>query len=49
MAFQATTTQWAKDLPLATVLSHGSIARKLVEFSAGAACRPWRIEEKYAA
>lgn len=50
LAFQSTTTKWAKDTPLAAVLeAHHSMARKLVEFSAGTARRLWRIEEKHAA
>jgi hypothetical protein len=50
LAFQATTTEWARDTPLATVFeANNSMARKLVEFSAGTARRLWRIEEKHAA
>ncbi len=49
LAFQAATTEWAKDTPLAVVLeAHHSMVRKLVEFSAGRARRLWRIEEKHA-
>jgi hypothetical protein len=48
LTFQATATEWAKDTPLAVVLeAQHSMARKLVEFSTGAARRLWRIEEKY--
>ncbi len=49
LAFQATATEWAKDTSLALVLeAQHSMARKLVEFSAGTARRLWRIEEKHA-
>jgi hypothetical protein len=50
LAFQATTTQWAKDTPLAAVLAaYHSMARKLVEASARSARRLWRIEKERAA
>ena len=50
LAFQATTTAWARDTPLAAALEvNHSIVRKLIEFSAGTARRLWRIEEKHAA
>jgi hypothetical protein len=50
LAFQATTSEWAKDTPLAIISqAQHSIAHKLVEFSAGTARRLWRIEEKHAA
>jgi hypothetical protein len=50
LAFHTTTTQWAKHTPLAAVFeARHSMARSLVEFSARAARRLWRIEEKHAA
>jgi hypothetical protein len=50
LAFRATATEWAKDTPLVLVLeAQHSMARKLVEFSAGTVRRLWRIEEKHAA
>ena len=48
--FQAKSTEWAKDRPLAIVFAaQNSMGRKLVEFSTGTARRLWRIEEKRAA
>jgi hypothetical protein len=48
--FQAKSTEWAKNTPLAVVFAaQNSMGRKFVECSIGTARRLWRIEEKRAA
>jgi hypothetical protein len=50
LAFQAKSTEWAKETPLASLFeTQNSMGRKLVELSAETARRLWRLGERHAA